>query len=176
MRIQILLGIIFTISNICAQDNASAQGSKVKNNSYDRLLNTLLKHSVPEINATELVTRMDEFILLDTRELREYEISHLRGARWVGYYNFKIQKIIDLNKDCPIVCYCSVGYRSEKICEQLKANGFNDVSNLYGSIFEWANLGYPLYDSGGKLTNYIHGFSKLWGRYMNNKSYVKVYK
>ena len=151
MRIQILLGIIFTISNICAQGNASAQGSKVKNNSYDRLLNTLLKHSVPEINATELVTRMDEFILLDTRELREYEISHLRGARWVGYDNFKIQKIIDLNKDCPIVCYCSVGYRR-------------------------ANLGYPLYDSGGKLTNYIHGFSKLWGRYMNNKSYVKVYK
>ncbi|MBK7879240.1 MAG: rhodanese-like domain-containing protein [Saprospiraceae bacterium] len=175
MRILLLLNFIVLYSNINAQETSLVKQARVKSKSYQLLLNTLLKHSVTEIEVSELASRIDQYVLLDSRELKEYEVSHLQGAKWVGYDNFNIQNLKYLDKDCPIVCYCSVGYRSEKICEKLKANGFNNVSNLYGSIFEWANSGYPLYDSEEKLTNKVHGFSKLWGKYMNNKTYKKVY-
>ncbi len=72
------------------------------------------------------------------------------------------QHLKNLDKDKPVVVYCSVGYRSEKIAEKLEKEGFTQVYNLYGGIFEWVNQDNPVYNEKGK-TNNIHPYSWLVG-------------
>ncbi len=55
-----------------------------------------------------------------------------------------------IGEESKVVVYCSVGYRSEKIAEKLKAAGYKNVFNLYGGIFEWENQNLPVYDSNGE--------------------------
>jgi predicted sulfurtransferase len=75
-------------------------------------------------------------------------------------------------KDTPIIVYCSVGYRSEKVAEQIIAAGYTQVSNLYGGIFEWVNEEQPVYDTKGK-TQKVHAYNKVWGVWLRKGK--KVY-
>lgn len=68
--------------------------------------------------------------------------------------------------------YCSIGYRSEKIAKKLLENGYDNVSNLYGGIFEWANQGNKVYNDYGETTK-VHAFSRLWSVWLNKGE--KVY-
>jgi rhodanese-related sulfurtransferase len=111
---------------------ASAQ---VQSSAYNLTLKALLSHSVPEVTVPQVKT-MHDLLLLDAREWSEYQVSHLKNAKFVGYDQFDIDKLKLINKNQKIVVYCSVGYRSEKIAEKMKHAGFTNVSNLYGGIFE----------------------------------------
>jgi rhodanese-related sulfurtransferase len=146
---------------------------QVKSRSYNILLKTLLSHSVPEISVHQAAATREKVILLDAREHDEFGVSHLDGAHFVGYNNFTIDSVKSFNKNAQILVYCSVGYRSEKVAYKLKSEGFKNVSNLYGGIFEWVNQGHPIVDSAGKSTKRIHGYTKAWGIWLNNGE--KVY-
>ena len=143
-------------------------------NSIDETLEKLNRGSVPYISALEL-SDAKQMVLLDTRSREEYDVSHLQDALWVGYDHFSIdsvtRQIPDKNK--TVVVYCSVGVRSEDIGEKLIANGYRDVKNLYGGIFEWKNEGYPVYDNSGKKTEKVHAYSKQWGKLLTKGE--KVY-
>lgn len=102
-------------------------------------------------------------------------MSHLKNARWIDYNNFKLSLIKDLPTDKAIVCYCSIGYRSEKIAKKLIQNGYKNVHNLYGSIFEWTNLNLPLYNNNAEITFSIHGYNKKWSRWIDNKNIKIIY-
>lgn len=102
-------------------------------------------------------------VLLDTREAPEFAVSHLRRARLVGYDTFSLTAVRDLPKNAPIVVYCSVGVRSEKIGRRLKQAGFTDVRNLYGGIFEWVNESQPVVTAANRPTSRVHGYSPSWG-------------
>ena len=156
-------------SHCCAQDH------RILNASYAKMLKSLLKHNVPEMSCQQLVESKENYILLDTRELREYAVSHIKNARQVSYDQFRLDLVKDISKSTPIVCYCSVGYRSEKVAKQLIEAGYQSVWNLYGSSFEWANRNLPLVDSTGQTVQRIHAYNRLWGRYMKNPSIQKVY-
>ena len=134
------------------------------------MLDTLLKHTVKEISPKQAVAKK-KAIFLDARKIEEYNVSHIAKAIRVGYSDFTIDKV-PANKKTPIIVYCSVGYRSEKITEKLLAAGYKNVQNLYGGIFEWANEGYPLQDSEGRTLN-VHAFNKDWGKWLQagNKKY-----
>lgn len=161
----LILAVFLTIKNIKAQTH-------VDNKAYDVMLSTLLKHSVPEISVDSLQKNPNS-LLLDTRAKPEFDVSHLQNARWVGYDEFDLYVVDSLEKNTPIVVYCSVGYRSEKIAEKLVNAGFTDVQNLYGGIFEWVNNGYPIVDQQGMPTQKIHAYSKSWGVWL--KKGEKVY-
>ena len=135
---------------------------KVEGSGYNLLLKTLLSHSVPELSIKELEQGYQNYVLLDSREKKEYDVSHLKGAMNVGYDEFDINAVKGISKDQALVVYCSVGYRSEKIAEQLIAEGYSNVHNLYGGIFEWKNEGNEVYDANGK-TEKIHVYSPTWG-------------
>ncbi len=135
---------------------------QVQSRAFQAVIESMLKKSVPTISVGE-VKREENLILLDTRSKREYDVSHLKYARWVGYDEFNLSRVKDLPKNAPIVVYCSIGVRSEQIGEKLKKAGFSNVKNLYGSIFEWVNQGNPVYDTNDKQTKKIHGFDKSWG-------------
>jgi len=100
-------------------------------------------------------------ILLDARTVPEFTISHLKTAQ-------RIDPIAPngshLPKHFAIVVYCSVGYRSARIAQQLQEQGFTNVQNLAGSIFQWANEGRSLYESNGKLARSVHPYNPQWGK------------
>lgn len=146
--------------------------------SQETISDLLRKHntkSVPYISVQELAMPKTEAYLLDARELKEYETSHIKDAIFVGYSDFNMNTILDQiqSKDEQIVVYCSIGIRSEDIAEKLKKAGFTNVYNLYGGIFEWKNNDFPIYTSEKIETNNVHTFSKEWSPWLKkgNKIY-----
>ncbi len=167
---------IFTIlvfTQLCCFMMLYAQPRKVKSGTYNLLLKKLLPHNVPEITVDSLSKIAAQVTLLDAREIAEYNVSHLQHATFVGYNNFAIDSLKNIDKDAPIVVYCSVGYRSAKITEKLIQNGYTNVQNLYGGIFEWKNENNLLYNKDGE-TNNVHPYSSSWGIWL--KKGKKVYK
>ena len=146
--------------------------SQVKNKDFKQMLDSMYSHTVPLISVDSL-KHLKNVYLLDTREKEEFEVSHLKNARNVGYIWFDMRKIYDIPKDATVVVYCSVGYRSEKIGEKLIKHGFNNVYNLYGSVFEWQNEGNPLYKTNGVQTTEIHTYNKSWSKWVERGT--KVY-
>ncbi len=137
----------------------------------EALLKTYNMGSIPYLSVEE--TRMqqltDSSVILDAREPEEFSISHIKTAINVGFKDFSSEanKLQNLNKNAPIIIYCSVGIRSEKIGEKLKKIGFANVKNLYGGIFEWKNKGYPVVDSTNTETENVHVFSKVWSKWLH---------
>ncbi|WP_151087039.1 rhodanese-like domain-containing protein [Hymenobacter baengnokdamensis] len=139
---------------------------------YSAMLHGLLKESVPFVSVAQL-RQQPVPILLDTREAPEFAVSHLRGARLVGFDKFSLATVADLPKNAPLVVYCSVGARSEKIGDQLRRAGFTNVRNLYGGIFEWVNEGQPVVTAANQPTNRVHAYSPTWGIWLRRGQ--KVY-
>lgn len=146
---------------------------KVESKSYGIMLKTLLSHSVPELNVAE-VDSSKKLVWLDAREKNEFEVSKIENAQWVGYDDFSMERVANLAKDDEIVVYCSVGYRSEKVAEQLIEAGYTNVHNLYGGIFEWKNTGKSVVDKTNNETEKVHAYNKTWGIWLSNGK--KVYK
>jgi len=142
---------------------------------FKKTIDGLLRFSVPQINCVALKEKLEtteKIYLLDARELEEFGVSHLKDAIAAGYNKFSLDKLSQIPKDKLVVVYCSVGYRSEKIGEKLLKAGYKKVYNLYGGIFEWSNLGYPLHNTSGKTTE-VHAFDPSWGKWL--KKAKKVY-
>ncbi|MEY8850149.1 rhodanese-like domain-containing protein [Psychroserpens sp. XS_ASV72] len=140
--------------------------------SQDSLSELLQRHNqkhVPYISVQELAMPKTNPILLDARESSEYEVSHIKGAIFVGYNDFNIELVKSQfpDKTQAIVVYCSLGIRSETIAKKLSDEGYTNVTNLYGGIFEWKNKGFSVYNSEDKETDSIHAFSKYWSKWLN---------
>lgn len=130
----------------------------------------LIDRSIPLIHTPELADTLKtdkKAILLDARQPGEFRTSHLPGAHWIGFKKFKLTNLPKIEKDAPIIVYCSVGYRSEKIGAKLKAAGYTNVRNLYGGLFAWANESRELEDRRGKLTKTVHGYDKKWSKLLD---------
>lgn len=145
------------------------------NPKFEQKIESLIEHSIPTITCERLQSKLNtpNLVLLDAREKEEYTTSHLQDAQWVGYKTFDQDYLKGVAKDAVVVVYCSVGYRSEKIAEQLKDMGYNKVYNLYGGIFEWTNRSYPLLDEKEQPTQSVHAYNKDWGRWLDKGN--KVY-
>ena len=143
---------------------------------YRQLLEKMYRKTVPLLTvgqAARLQAHDKQVLFLDTREKAEYQVSHIENAVWVGYRDFSLQRVAGIPRQTPVVVYCSVGYRSEKIGEKLLQAGFTNVHNLYGSIFEWVNQGYPVFKSPAEQTSHVHAYSRSWGKWLRKG--VKVY-
>lgn len=142
----------------------------------DKLLDKWNTRNVPYISVETLAMPKTDAILLDAREENEFNISHLENAICVGYDNFKIKETIaklPKDKNAKIVVYCSLGIRSETVAHKLIQEGYTNVYNLYGGIFEWKNADFKVIDTLGKSTEKVHTFNKSWGKWL--KKGEKVY-
>ncbi|OIP84927.1 MAG: hypothetical protein AUK44_00965 [Porphyromonadaceae bacterium CG2_30_38_12] len=150
-----------------------SQSSKL----YHTMLKGMYKNTVEQISPQDLKAKLDAsetITILDTRKIKEYNTSHIAGARFVDYDTFSVDKVTDLGKNELVVVYCSVGYRSERVGEKLRKAGFKNVLNLYGGIFEWVNLGYDVIDNKTDKTSKVHAYDKEWGKWL--KKGDKVYE
>lgn len=100
--------------------------------------------------ATQLINREDAHIL-DVREVNEYAAGHLPDA--VNIPGGKLaERIGELEKfkDKPIIVCCASGMRSNKVCGELKKQGFTKLHNLAGGVDAWVGAGYPIKKGGKK--------------------------
>ncbi|MEO1516073.1 MAG: rhodanese-like domain-containing protein [Bacteroidota bacterium] len=171
----LLIFAFVLIGTACTHSQAPAVRPELSNQQLDEKLQKMLDFDIPLIGAEEVKKRQGEIVLFDTRERPEYETSHIAGARHIGYRHFDETQLADIDKDAPIVLYCSVGYRSEKIGQKLRKAGYQNVYNLYGSIFNWADKGYPLVNHKGEPTKSLHTYNQRWGRWVERQDIQKVW-
>ncbi|MGD1847411.1 MAG: rhodanese-like domain-containing protein [Salibacteraceae bacterium] len=140
--------------------------------SYRWFLQRALNPEVPVTRIAELAT-LKGAVLLDARAQEEYTTSHLPEARWFGYPEMQTDALAGLAKDQPIVVYCSVGVRSERMALKLRELGYTKVSNLYGGLFAWVNKGLPVLDARNQPTRQVHAYNRMWGVWLREGE--KVY-
>lgn len=167
--------LIFGCRKSAAQFISDANQARCEDPSFDHKVKGMLKFSVPTIDVDSLNNIQGEVYIFDAREKEEYLVSHIPGAKYIGYKDFDLNLIKDVPKSAKIVVYCSIGYRSEKISERLRKQGYDNVSNLFGSIFEWVNRGYQIVDSTGVFTTKVHTYNKQWGKWMTNANFEKTW-
>ncbi len=101
--------------------------------------------------------------LFDIRTPEEFAVSHLHGA-----VRAEKAEEVDLPRDTFIIAYCSVGVRSAAFIRDLQQEGYLQAYNLRGSLFEWANKGYPL-EREGKSVYKVHPYDSKWGLFLEKK-------
>lgn len=148
--------------------------SSCRSQTIDEVLKRFNSGSIPYAQAEDVNPESDVF-LADARSKEEYSVSRIPGATWVGYKDFDASRMPEMipEKNTPIIVYCSIGVRSEKIGEKIKELGYTDVRNLYGGIFEYKAKGGIVVDSVSKPTEKVHAYNRFWGRLLKNAK--KVY-
>jgi rhodanese-related sulfurtransferase len=148
-------------------------GAQIKNQDYKIMLDSIYSPDIPLISIKDFKQlNKQSLYLLDTREEEEFNVSHIKNARHVGYFWFDMRKVYDIPTDAKIILYCSVGFRSEKIARKLLEAGYKNVFNLYGGLFEWVNQGNPVYTSNGVQTSEIHTYNEDWAPWVNRGTKV----
>lgn len=80
-----------------------------------------------------------EFTLLDVRQPKEYEATHIPGARLLPLPELE-DRLGELDPSRPVLTYCAVGGRSRAAAQYLAGHGFEEVLNLQGGIKAWEGL------------------------------------
>jgi len=142
-------------------------GSEImaQSTAYKTVLSGLYDKNFPVVFPLQ-ITDLSNYQVLDAREIEEFEVSHLHGAQWVGYETFTLTQIGNLDKNKPVLVYCTVGARSQDIGKKLIEDGFTRVYNLYGGIIQWVNDG-KMVEAEGKPTQKVHTYSQAWGIWLN---------
>lgn len=103
--------------------------------------NDLSGHS-PLVSAAELQRLLagpeaERPVVLDVRNLNEYEAGHLAGALNIPVDELRF-RLDEVPEGRPIVVHCRSGFRSHLALRILKENGWKDVRNVTGS---WVAIG-----------------------------------
>lgn len=86
-------------------------------------------------------------LLLDVRELWEYERCHIPGAQLMPMNSIPA-RLGELDPGRETVVICHHGVRSYHVARFLEHNGFNHIINLSGGVDAWAKTvdrAMPLY-------------------------------
>lgn len=157
---------------------SSAQETQVRciNPKFDHVVDDYLSYSIPTISVADAYVSKQEYIFLDAREMEEYNVSHIEDAIHIGYDDFDIKYLNgNIPKSAQIIVYCSIGYRSEIIGTKLKKEGYQNVFNLYGSIFEWVNQHHPIFNPLGNQTQKLHTYNKSWSKWVEDNEIEKIW-
>lgn len=93
-----------------------------------------------EVDVTTAVEKISAgALLLDVREADEVAICAIPGSRHIPMRQIP-EQVNDLPRDRLILVQCHHGGRSLRVTQFLRANGFTQVSNIYGGIDAWAEV------------------------------------
>ena len=168
MKLLFLMITIFMFS--CEYQELSAYGSdnsekvEIINKKFEKY-----RQKFPEVVnlSPKELSQLDDFILLDAREKKEYEVSIIKDAITLEEFEANKSKF----KNSKLVVYCTIGYRSGLYTSELLDDGFN-AYNLKGGVLLWSHEGFDFYKN-NKKTNRVHIYSKDWNYLRDN--YVGVF-
>lgn len=100
--------------------------------------------AVKDIDAVELKKLLDkdEVLLIDVREIAEYETERVEGGILLPLSTFDPQDIPKSDK--KLIIMCQHGVRSANVCHYLAQNDFADAINLRGGIEAWKKAGFAV--------------------------------
>ncbi len=79
-------------------------------------------------------------VLLDVRNLNEYETSHVRGAVNIPVDELRF-RLDEVPREAPILVHCRSGFRSHLALRILKENGWKNVRNITGGYVAMTAVG-----------------------------------
>jgi adenylyltransferase/sulfurtransferase len=94
-----------------------------------------------EIDPTEVKSLIDakhDFILIDVREVHEYQICKIPYAKLIPLGELP-KRLNELDPGKEYVMHCKSGVRSGKATDLLKQSGFTRVRNMKGGILAWSD-------------------------------------
>src|ERR1700757_1659089 len=126
---EVLSGKLLAFNALTIQFDAFGISVNAANKKIDKLIDyDIFCGSTFEISADELkekIKSMQDFQLLDVRELQEYQVKNIGGK--LIPLNELVSNLSKLNKEKEIVVHCASGVRSKKAITILKENGFTKV-------------------------------------------------
>src|SRR5213594_881480 len=108
---------------------------------YEQFCGMLDEGGIQEMSPHELKRKIDAgepFELIDVRELFEYEIARIDGAKLIPLGEIS-ERTEELQREQPIVVHCHSGTRSAQAVRLLQQRGFSNVYNLEGGIDAWSD-------------------------------------
>ncbi|MEN9916147.1 MAG: rhodanese domain protein [Pseudomonadota bacterium] len=107
-----------------------------------------IKPQVKELTVNDLnkkINSQHRFYLIDVRERDEFQQGAIAHAIPLskGVIERDIEKYIP-DLDADIVVYCSGGFRSCLVADNLQKMGYCQVASLQGGLRAWLEAGYPL--------------------------------
>lgn len=100
-----------------------------------------------ELKPAEVVQLMnrDEPLLLDVREVGEYQGGHIQGAVHIPEAELegRVSEVEDW-REKPVLIICRSGQRSAKAASALKRQGFTQLYKLDGGMMAWQSANLPL--------------------------------
>jgi rhodanese-related sulfurtransferase len=98
---------------------------------------------VPEIDVDELASRREAgAVVIDVREVDEYEDGHVPGARLIPLGDVP-DRIAEVPHDEPVLVICRSGARSQRAAEYMISQGI-DATNIVGGTLAWMDAGQPV--------------------------------
>ncbi len=127
-KILIILAIMGIVCMNGCQTTVSSEENKVVENGY-------MKISAEE--AKEIMDGTKEFVLVDVREVDEYDEGHIQGALLIPYDEIEERAKMELaDKEQLILVYCRSGRRSAIAAQSLVDLGYTNVKD-FGGIMDW---------------------------------------
>lgn len=91
-----------------------------------------------ELGAYKKAIEEGSCLLLDVRELNEYEAGHIPSAKAWPLSQMSVWPS-ELTKDRTIIVYCRTSNRSRRCADVLCSGGFQDVYVLEGGFNAWCS-------------------------------------
>jgi len=121
--------------------------------------------NVKRINTEEAqkILLSHEPFILDTRTPEEFNVSHLQGA-----IRFEEGIMNQVPKDRPVLIYCTIGVRSNRVAKELSDKGFSSIYDMKEGILGWANNQLPVIDTKNRPTDSIHTYNKSFAHLLKH--------
>lgn len=93
--------------------------------------------TAPEL-AAALAKVETAIVVLDVRELWEYETAHVAGSLHIPMSQL-MTRLNEIPTDKPIACLCHHGMRSMQVALFLERQGYTTLYNVEGGIDAWSH-------------------------------------
>src|SRR2546422_992993 len=107
--------------------------------------------SVAQVTVHDLATMREErpeVVVVDVRELFEWEDGHIEGAVHLPMGE-AVRRMAELPADRPKAVLCAGGLRSSTVISALSREGMTGWYNVSGGMTAWVKAGYPALKSTG---------------------------
>ncbi len=84
-------------------------------------------------------------LLVDTRQILEWEAGHVEGAMFMPFYDVH-DRMQELPTDGPVYVYCGSGYRASAVVSMLHHHGWENVVHVDDDFGNAAKAGFTIVD------------------------------
>lgn len=137
------LALILTMAIGCNNTNNDGESSSDTSNDVDQQGQSEPSSIAP--SAFKKGIQDEDALVLDVRTQQEFEQGYIPNAKNVNYRAPDFETLIkQIDRKGSFYVYCASGSRSSKAVDFMAKEGFEEVYNLKGGIFNWQEQGYPV--------------------------------